>query len=237
VAYRAAVRAKVNGIKVGSNELSASARAKSQRDARAQWMLALSSLEEPGRRPCLVLVGGLPGTGKSTLARELAADAGFVVIRSDEIRKKLALESGTHDNESQGTYASGIYTSEWTERTYNECFARAVAALFEGKRVIVDASFRAEFQRRRFLDLAAEWCIPGILFVCHADEAVVKTRLEKRRNDVSDADWAIYLEAVQRWEPLGGRTMQRALMIETGRDGSEPLKQAIEALKDYDILL
>jgi hypothetical protein len=45
VAYRAAVRAKVNGIKVGSNELSASARAKAQRDARAQWMLALSSLD------------------------------------------------------------------------------------------------------------------------------------------------------------------------------------------------
>jgi uncharacterized protein len=236
VAYRAAVRAKVNGIKVGSNELSASARAQAWRDARAQWMLALSSLEEPGRRPCLVLVGGLPGTGKSTLARELAADAGFVVIRSDEIRKKLALESGTHDNESQGTYASGIYTSEWTERTYKECLSRADAALFEGKRVIVDASFRAETQRQRFLDLAAECCVPGILFVCHAGAAVVKTRLEKRPNDVSDADWAIYLEAAQRWEPLGGRTMQKTLMVETGRGDSEPLKQAIETLKDYDLL-
>jgi uncharacterized protein len=237
VAYRAAVRAKVNGIKVGSNELSASARAQAQRDARAQWMLALSSLEEPGRRPCMVLVGGLPGTGKSTLARELAADAGFEVIRSDEIRKELALESGTHDNELQGTYASGIYTSEWTERTYNECLARADAALFEGKRVVVDASFRTETQRRRFLKLAVDWCVSGILFICHADAAVVKTRLEERRNDGSDADWAIYLETAQRWEPLRGRTMERALMIETGRYDSEPLKQAIQALTDYDLLL
>ena len=143
VAYRAAVRAKVNGIKVGSNELSASARIKAERDACAQWLLALSSLEEPGRRPCLVLVGGLPGTGKSTLARELAANAGFEVIRSDEIRKELARRPDAPDNEAAGTYASGIYTPEWTDRTYDECFARADAAVFEGKRVIVDASFRA----------------------------------------------------------------------------------------------
>ena len=61
-------------------------------------------------------------------------------------------------------------------------------------------------------------------------------RLENRRNDVSEADWAIYLEAAQRWEPLGGHTMQRVLMVETGRDDSEPLKQAIEALKDHDLL-
>ena len=77
------------------------------------------------------------------------------------------------------------------------------AALFEGKRVIVDASFREESQRRRFLDLAAKWSVPGILLICQADAAVVKTRLENRRDDVSDADWAIYLEAAQRWEPLG----------------------------------
>jgi uncharacterized protein len=95
VAYRAAVRAKVKGIKAGAAELSSSARAKAERDPRAQWMLSLSSLEEPARRPCLVLIGGLPGTGKSTLAREVARHANFEVIRSDEIRKQLARGTAT----------------------------------------------------------------------------------------------------------------------------------------------
>jgi aminoglycoside phosphotransferase family enzyme len=95
VAYRAAVRAKVNGIKAGAAELSSSARAKAERDARAQWMRSHSSLEEPARRPCLVLIGRLPGTGKSTLAREVARHANFEVIRSDEIRKQLARGAAT----------------------------------------------------------------------------------------------------------------------------------------------
>ena len=55
---------------------------------------------------------------------------------------------------------------------------RRVRRLFEGKRVIVDASFRDESQRVRFLDLAAQWSVPGLFLICQADAAVVKTRLE-----------------------------------------------------------
>ena len=144
VSYRAAVRAKVNGIKAGLSELSSTARASAREDARAQWLLALSSLEKPGRRPCLVLVGGLPGTGKSTLAHALASHAGFDLIRSDQVRKELARASGIAGAGAVDRYASGIYTPKWNERTYEECLARADAALFEGKRVIVDATFRDE---------------------------------------------------------------------------------------------
>ena len=139
------------------------------------------------------------------------------------------------DHDAADGFASGIYTPEWTERTYQECFARADAALFEGKRVIVDASFRAESQRRRFLGLAADWCVPGILFICQADAGVVKTRLEKRRNDISDADWAIYLEAAQRWESLGARTQELSHAISTDRDESDPLNQALGILRGCEL--
>ncbi len=89
-AYRAAVRGKVEGMKLAEPEIPEADRSAARDRARALWLCALSELEEPGRRPCLVLLAGLPGTGKSTLARGLAERAGFTVIRSDEVRKELA---------------------------------------------------------------------------------------------------------------------------------------------------
>ena len=86
-AYRAAVRGKVEGMELAEREVPEAERAAALVRARAHWLLALGELEEPGRRPCLVLVGGLPGTGKSTLARGLAEQAGFTVIRSDLVRR------------------------------------------------------------------------------------------------------------------------------------------------------
>src|SRR5262249_53672278 len=70
--YRAAVRGKVEGMKRSEKEVPEAERSAALRKARAYWLLALGELEQPGHRPCLVLVGGLPGTGKSTLARALA---------------------------------------------------------------------------------------------------------------------------------------------------------------------
>src|SRR5205823_4969450 len=81
-AYRAAVRGKVEGIELAEPEVPADEKAAATQRAKAHWLLALAELEEPARRPGLVLVGGLPGTGKSTLARSLAAAAGWEVYRA-----------------------------------------------------------------------------------------------------------------------------------------------------------
>src|SRR5262249_5762109 len=114
--YRAAVRGKVEGLKLARPEIAAADRAVALAKARGCWLLALSELEAPGRKPCLVLVGGLPGTGKSTLARNLAERAGFRVIRSDVVRKDLADRAGKEQGAS--ALGEGIYTAAWTERTY-----------------------------------------------------------------------------------------------------------------------
>jgi predicted kinase len=99
--------------------------------------LALGELETPGQRPCLVLVGGLPGTGKSTLAQGLAERADFRLIRSDLVRKELA---GLPARESaRSPFEEGIYAPAWSERTYAECLCRAEKLL----RTFLSGSFSA----------------------------------------------------------------------------------------------
>ena len=90
VAYRSVVRAKVRGLELREREIGEERRAASLAKSKAHFLLALGELEEPQLRPLLVLIGGLPGTGKSTLARGLAEQQDFCVIRSDVVGKELA---------------------------------------------------------------------------------------------------------------------------------------------------
>lgn len=223
-AYRAAVRAKVGGIEQAETEVPEADRASARVEARARWLLALGRLEEPDRKPCLALVGGLPGTGKSTLARGLAERAGFQVIRSDTVRKELA-----------GPALEEIYTPEWTERTYAECQRRAERVLFEGGRPLVDATFREERRRRNFLEMARRWGVPALFLLCRGQPAVCRERLDRRRGDASDADWAIHVRAAELWEEPGPLTRSVIREIAAGGSREEALASAIQAFEEYDL--
>jgi predicted kinase len=197
--------------------------------ARAHWLLALAELEELAQRPCLVLVGGLPGTGKSWLARALANRAGFGVVRSDVVRKELA---GLPDQAPTPPKLRGsLYTREWNERTYAECLRQAGQLLFEGQRVLVDATFREERQRQTFLEAAVRWGVPAAILVCEAEPETVRRRLEARKGDASDADWSVYAQAAARWEEIAAATRPALHRISTEGDGEKTYARALEALR------
>jgi predicted kinase len=88
----------------------------------------------------LILVGGLPGTGKSTLAGGLADRIGAVALGSDRLRKELA--GIAPDTPAAAEYERGIYHPEWTQRTYAELLALGRA----------DARTGRDGGARRFLD-------------------------------------------------------------------------------------
>jgi predicted kinase len=146
----------------------------------------------------VVLVGGLPGTGKTTLAEELARVAGFRVISTDRVRKELA--GFDPQTGAAAAFGEGIYTAEWNDRTYAACLDKAERLVFEGERVIIDASFKEEKRRSDFRDAAVEWGVRSLFLVCQADAQVVRRRLAARRGGASDADWAIHRAVAEAWE-------------------------------------
>ena len=228
VSYRAAVRGKVDGLQLVETEIPEAAREKALARAHGHWLLALNQLESPGRRVCLILIGGLPGTGKSLLAASLAAAGNLRVIRSDVIRKKLAgITGGTNATTPS---SAGLYTREWTDRTYAECLRLAEERFFEGERVIIDATFVEEARRRQFFEAAARWAIPVLFLVCEAEPAAVKARLEARRGDVSDADWSVYREIARRWEEPSAKTARFARKIVTSDSPGAAFQAGWDAL-------
>ena len=187
IAYRAGVRSKVACLRLAQGDPAAAEL------ARNFAALALTHLKRANVR--LVLVGGLPGTGKSTVAAAIAAadpDVAWVVLRSDVVRKQLA---GIPPGEPAATaFDTGLYDSASRQRTYDELFQLAREALQLGLSVIIDASFTDETQRRTALKVAGETSSSLIELECHAPDEVVSERLltrTKRGGDASDADLTI----------------------------------------------
>ena len=226
--YRAAVRAKVNGMLATESEVAQPDRQAAVDRATAFWLLALGELESPAKRPALLLVSGLPGTGKSTLARGIGERAGFRVIRSDVVRKELAGLMAT--TSSSAEFQQGIYSPAWTDRTYAECLRQATSALLNGERVIVDATFLEDDRRRAFLQAAIRLGVPALWLACEASEESVRARLASRHGDASDADWSIYQLAAQRWESPCRFCQRSQRRISTEPAAEHSLTNALDVL-------
>jgi aminoglycoside phosphotransferase family enzyme/predicted kinase len=178
LAYRAFVRAKVACLRHAQGDEAAAADAARHAEQTAAHLRAGAV--------ALVLVGGLPGTGKSTLAGGLADRLGAVLLGSDRVRKELA--GLTPQTDAAATYRHGIYTAAWTDRTYAELLTRAEALLRRGETVVLDASWNAVRHRRAAAGVAADTHSPLIALRCEVAPDVAAGRLRDRRRAASDAD-------------------------------------------------
>jgi len=226
MSYRAAVRGKVQGLKSLSRGIPPRDREDARRRSRPFWLRALADLEPPVRKPCLVLMSGLPGTGKTALAKHLARRAGFVLIRTDVVRKRMVGRGADRD----------LYTAEGTRKAYEECLSRARRSLLQGRRVLVDAGFRTESTRGLFAQAARDLALPLILFHCSAPRGTVRSRLAGRQGDASDADWAVYRKLARQWEKFGPSLRDAVAEIDASGTVEDSAGQAVGALRRAGLL-
>lgn len=173
--YRALVRAMATGL-VG------------KLDRGRRYLATARQLMAP-RTPWVVAVGGLSGSGKSTVARSLAANLapppGALLIRSDEVRKRL-LGKRPEDRLSQDAYAPAV-----SRQVFDIMREDAARALRAGWSVILDATHMDPATRQAAEATARAADAPFCGLWLDAPAAALRRRVGGRDKDISDADLAV----------------------------------------------
>ena len=177
IAYRAVVRAKVDCIRVGQGHAEAAT------DARAHLALALQHLRAGTVR--LILVGGGPGSGKTTMARALGDRLSAQVISTDDVRRAMQ-QAGEIDGVS-GDYNSGLYSVDKIDAVYAAILQRTRPLLAAGRSVILDGTWRDPRHRANARELARQESCPIVELACTVPLEVATARIEQRMSTNSDA--------------------------------------------------
>ncbi len=217
--YRALVRAKVAALRALQHSPGTAARLR-------DWELAMRYLDwarsrSRRRRPTLLLTCGYSGSGKTWLSRALATDLRALHLRSDVERKRLAGLGAMDDSRSPPD--GGIYTAEYTRRTYDRLHDCAEDALRGGECIIVDAAFLKREERMSLLDLADRLGSRAAILHCVAPDEVLRERIRSRSlaaTDASEAGIATLLRQPGFWEDFGAAELERTVTVDTTAPGA-----------------
>jgi aminoglycoside phosphotransferase family enzyme/predicted kinase len=198
LAVRATIRGKIEGFEIETSEEDEARRG--HREAAKQYLDLASALLETAP-PMLIAIGGLSGSGKSTIAKALARKLGTerwtVVLRSDVIRKQL------HGKAPTEPLPAAAYRPEVSAEVHRVLAERAGLLLEAGRSVILDATFLDLDQRAQAEAVAAASGLPFQGLWLQAEEAVLEARIGARSDDASDAT-AVVLERQRARDPGAG---------------------------------
>jgi predicted kinase len=144
---------------------------------------SLGNLPDPVLKPALIIISGLPGTGKSYLSRKLAERISACIIETDAIRKLL--------------WEQPAYTAEESASLFKICHELIFDLLKQGITVIFDATNLIEYHRERLYNIGEKTNAKIVVVATCVPEQVVKKRLDARKYQInetekSDAGWNTY---------------------------------------------
>lgn len=161
----------------------------------------------------LIMVCGLPATGKTTLAKALAEKIDGVHISSDTIRMSMLEERE--------------YTEEEKKMIYDAMFQEAGKNLKEGKKVVLDATFYKKELRKRARETAREAKVNFFMVECVTHEDLLRERIFARKpgETESEADFGVYKKVKEQFEPIEGEHL--------AVDTSLPVEKQVELVLKY----
>ncbi len=181
-------------------------------------------------KPILVIMAGLTGTGKTTVAQALSRSLGLTVITADVVRKKLA---GIPLTERRLEPVNvGIYSREFSQKTYDEMYAEARRLLSRGQSVLLDATFMQRQGRLQAKKLADEVNADFAVLECRLDEKMVKKYLEQRLREgsVSDGRWEVYLHQKATFDEINEFPDRDHIVLDTAQPMSDIVKAVSERI-------
>ena len=183
--------------------------------------------EQRNRPPVLYVFFGMIAAGKSTLAQAWAGYKQLPYFNSDMVRKELANITPTESQRE--TIDTGIYTKEFSRKTYLALLEGAEALLQRGNSVILDASYQSARDRQDLRTLARKLNCQVYFILCQCPEREMQRRMDEREQDpasVSDGRWEIYLQQKKRFEPPDELADTELIIIDT----QAPMKDLLEGL-------
>lgn len=227
VVYRCLVRAKVAAIRrrerdTGEGRAEDTATLEHYGELAAAWMEA--------RRPVLVVMHGLSGSGKTWLAARLMTALPAIRLRSDLERKRMFEVPETADSHSG--IASGIYAGEAGAAAYTRLLDLARLALAAGFNVILDAAFLSRARRGCAKKLAGDCGADFAIVEVSAPLAALEQRLARRAaggKDASEADLDVLRHQLRTHEPLAGDEAGCAVTVDT--DSEFDVEAVVQAVR------
>ncbi len=191
---QAYVRAKVTSFLLDEPEIAEEAKAEAKKKAAYYYQLAWQYTQN--HQGQLILMSGLSGSGKSTVARYFSRRLRAVHIRSDAVRKHLG---GIALYEKGG---EKLYTPAMTEQTYKHLLNLGIRLAGQGYAVILDAKYDQQIFRITALEQAQVNHLPFRIFYCTAPLEVLRDRLQRRKGDITDAGADLLAQQLQTTQPF-----------------------------------
>jgi len=211
-AYRAVVRAKIALL----SRLSPDINDVQKKEFMQQYEQYINQAESYSALPnrFLLIMNGVSGTGKSTIALRLVDRLGPIRIRSDVERKRLyGIAANEHPSPTE---AAVIYSENATQKTYNILTTLCAEILDSGLSVIIDATNLRQWQRDVIQTVANERGVPICIAFCEASMSVIQEWTQKRAMegvDASDADLNVVFKQIKTLEPLNEEELKQTITI------------------------